>query len=248
MATWHLLTIVSFTLHLSPFTEVSAAQLPSLFRGVMVVNGPLGVRVVSVEETSQAFLSDLRSEDVILQINGTAIHTIDEFAAISQQLKGRAAKATLLVLRNDQLQELTVHLYSVPVLQQWDLSFVPEHDIRFADPTAGVAYWMRLARGFQEAGDLEHALNAVLNALHNDPGRLDVALRAADLLWAIARAQLARGQLSGALAPLDHGTTLLERLMAHSLTVSQLQSVRHQLEETVAALRHPIQTKSEIGP
>ena len=35
-------------------------QLPSLFRGVVVAEGPVGVRVVRVEETSQAYLADLR--------------------------------------------------------------------------------------------------------------------------------------------------------------------------------------------
>ena len=215
-----------------------AAQLPSLFRGVVVVDHPPGVRVVSVEERSQAFLLDLRPEDVVVQINGEAVKTIDDFAVLSQHLKGRSTKAAVLILRNGEPQELLVHLYSVPVLRQWGLSFVPEHDLRFVDPTAAVKYWTRLARGLRDAKDLERALNAVLNALHHDPDNLELAIQASDLLWAIARQRLAAQRFPQAFTSIQHATTLLQDLFHHPLTEAQLEQVRAQLQETLAALRH----------
>ena len=217
---------------------VCAESLPSLFRGIIVANGPLGVRVVSVEEQSQASLSDLRPEDVIVQVNGETVKTIDDFAVLSQHLTGRSTRAAVLVLRNGEPQELLVHLYSVPILRQWGLSFVPEHDLRFVAPSAAVAYWMRLSRGFQDAKDLERALNAVLNALHHDAGNLELALKASDVLWAIARQRLTARRIPQAFTSIQHATTLLQHLFHHPLTEAQLEAVRAQLQETLAVLRH----------
>ena len=87
-----------------------AAQLPSLFRGVVVADSPLGVRVVSVEEGSQASLADLRPEDIIVRVEAREVHSIDEFAALSATLKGHAASATVLVFRNGAPRELTLRL------------------------------------------------------------------------------------------------------------------------------------------
>lgn len=238
---WWLRLIVSLflapcLLPLAP-RPVFAGTLPSLFRGIIVADSPLGVRVVSVEAQSQASLSDLRPEDVIVRIDGQAVRTIDDFAVLSQHLKGRSTKAAVLILRNGEPQELLVHLYSVPILRQWGLSFVPEHDIRFIDPSAAAAYWTRLSRGFRDAKDLERALNAVLNALHDDAANLELALQASDLLWAIARQRLTARHLPQALVAIQHGTTLLEHLFRQPLTDAQLQTVRTQLQDTLEALR-----------
>jgi membrane-associated protease RseP (regulator of RpoE activity) len=221
----------------SSLVTVWAEQLPSLFRGVMVADSPVGVRVVSVEENSQAALADLRPEDLIIQINGTPLKTIDDFAVVSQALKRSATKVGVVILRNGQPRELLVHLYSYPVLRRWDLTFVPDHDIRFAEAKAGVAYWMRLARGFETAGRLDQALNATLNALHNDPGNVDVALKASELLGRIAHAKLTARQLGEALIAIREGTILLGKLFEQPLDAAKLQAIKSQLEETLRTLR-----------
>jgi len=221
-----------------------AAQLPSLFRGVVVADpaeggsgSPLGIRVVSVEEASQAYLADLRPEDIIVQINDAPIRSIDEFAVVSQTLKGHVIKAKALVLRNGQPRELLVHLYSYPLLRHWNLSFIPEHDVRFAEPRAGVSYWTNLGRGFETAGNLEQALNASLNALHNEPTNLDVALKTSELLWGIAQVRLEEHDVSEALMTIQQATVMLERLFEQPLNEAQLESVKVQLEDTLQALR-----------
>jgi len=224
------------TTNQSPVTAF-AGQLPSLFRGVVVANSPAGVRIVSVEETSQASLADLRSEDIIVQINDTPVRSIDEFAVLSHALKGHTTTATVVVFRHGQPLEVVLHLYSFPLLRHWDLLFIPEHDVRFADPQAGLGYWVRLGRGFEIEGLLEQALNAYLNALHNEPTQLEVALKACDLLWQIAQHRLAHQQMSEAVAALQHGTLLLKRLFDHPLNEAELQLIRQRLEETVKLLQ-----------
>ncbi len=213
-----------------------------------MADNPLGVRVVSVEEYSQAYLVDLRPEDVIVQINDATVRSIDEFAVISQALKGQATKATIRLLRGGQPLELILHLYSMPILRQWNLAFVPEYEFRFADPKAGREYWVRLGRGFEMVGNLELVLNAYLNALHNDPAQIDLALKAAGLLWKLAQVRLSAAQLPEALMALQQGTTLLERLFDQPLTASQLEMVKAQLEETVKTLRAWSQKENSSSP
>ncbi len=215
-------------------------KLPSLFRGVVVADSPLGVRVVSVEEQSQASLADLRPEDLLVQINGTAIRSIDEFATLSSALRGRAMQAAVVALRRGAPRQLSLHLYSYPVLRAWGLTFVPEHDIRFADPTVGVAYWMRMGRGFETAHKPEEALNAYLNALHNEPAYLDAAVKVAQLLWDVARQHLQAKRLQQGVAALQQGAKFLERLFDYPLDAQTLQSLKHQLDETVQLIHKQI--------
>ena len=229
-----LLAVSFFILHVS---LAFAAQLPSLFRGVVLANSELGVRVVSVEEDSQAALADLRPEDVIVQVDDTALKTIDEFAVLSHALKRRSTKATVVVLRNGQSRQLFVHLYSYPVLRQWGLTFVPDYDLRFVDAAAGLAYWTRMARGFDIAGQSDQALNAWLNALHHQPQDVEVAVHVVELLCRIAQAKLKARQLGEALIAIQEGTILLGKLFDQPLDTAKLQAIKSQLEATLHALQ-----------
>ena len=216
---------------------VWAAQFPSVFRGVVVADSPLGVRVVSVEDASQAALADLRPDDIIVQINASEVHSIDEFATLSAALRGRAVEATVLVFRNGTPHELTLHLYSYPILSAWGIQFVPEHDVRFAQPQIGLEYWARLGKGFEEAGKPAEALNAYLNALHNVPRDVPTALKVSALFFALSRQGLSEGALAKGIAQMAQSLTLLEKLFDSPLTDEQLQAVRRDLQETLRALR-----------
>jgi len=217
--------------------SVHAGQLPSLFRGVVVADGAHGVRVVSVEDTSQAFFADLRPEDIIFQVNGTDIRTIDEFATLSSALKGTAMTAQVLILRHGEPRQLTIHLYSYPVLRQWDLTFVPDDDLRFADGRAGLLYWLRMARGYEEIDDLEAALNAYLNGLHNEPTFLEAAVRVSELLWELAHQHLKARRMPEALEALAQQTRILTRLFEQPLTEEDLRHLKAQLERTIELIR-----------
>jgi len=237
----HVLTFYIFTLWFSPFTlhpsPTTAEQWPSLFRGVIVADSSVGVRVVSVEETSQAFQADLRPEDVIVSVDGREVHSIDEFATVSTALKGRAVLATVLVFRRGAPREIRVHLYSYPVLQMWGLEFIPEHDIRFAEPRNGLEYWTRLGRGFEEAGKPTDALNAYLNGLHNVPDDSATALRVAELFASQGQEHLRTRRLVEGLASLRQAVVVFEKLFDYPMTDDELQRINHQLEETLQALR-----------
>ena len=232
--TFFLLSLVSC---LMSQAWVFCAELPSLFRGVVVADSPLGVRVVAVEESSQAFWADLRPEDIIVRVQDAEVRSIDEFAALSTSLRRRALSVTLLVFRNGVPREVTLHLYSYPVLRAWGLSFVPDHDIRFAEPAIGLAYWQRLGRGFEEAGKTAQALDAYLNGLHNVPGDLGTALTVSGLLSRLSRAHFAEGRAAEGAARLRQAVLVLQRLFERPLDDEQLAAVRRQLQETLAALQ-----------
>lgn len=233
-AVWVLCLLPSAFCLLRP---AEAASLPSVFRGVVVADSPLGVRVVAVEESSQAFWADLRPEDIIVRVQDTEVRSIDEFAALSSSLKGRALSVTVLVFRNGVPRELTVHLYSYPVLEAWSLSFVPDHDVRFAEPAVGLVYWQRLGRGFEEAGKTGQALDAYLNGLHNVPGDIGTALKVSELLTRLSRMHLAEERVVEGVARLRQAVLVLQRAFEHPLDEEQLAAVRRQLQETLEALR-----------
>lgn len=221
----------------APHAPALAAELPSLFRGVVVANSPLGVRVVSVEESSQASLADLRPEDIIVRIGERELHSIDEFAALSSALKGTATSATMLIFRNGAPREVALHLYSYPVLREWRVEFLPAHDVRFAQPGVGQEYWRRLGRGFEQAGKPGEALNAYLNALHNVPKDGQTAQQASVLFLRVSEARLREGGLTEGIGSLRQAVTMMDRLFNYPLTEEQLTAIRQQLQQTLQALR-----------
>ena len=218
-------------------SPVFAAQAPSLFRGVVVADSEAGVRVVSVEENSQAYLADLRPEDVIVRVRDTEVHTIDEFATLSNALKGQASLATVLVFRNGEPRELTLHLYSYPVLRTWGLEFIPQHDVRFAEPRTGLMYWSRLGRGFEEAGKPAEALDTYLNALHNVPDDVPTALRVSELLVRMSHERLSSGDLAEGTAQLNRALKVMTGLFAQPLSTEQLEAVKRELTDALRSLK-----------
>jgi len=223
-------------LSLAPDAAV-AAEWPSLFRGVVVADHAIGIRVVSVAEASQASYADLRPEDILFRINDVEIHSIDDFAVVSLALKGRAASATVLIFRNGQPKRIQLHLYSYPILRAWGIQVVPDHDIRFAQPQTGLDYWRRLGRGFEQVDNPHEALDAYLNGLHNVPADAATAAKVSELLWRLGRQALDAGRLPEGIDRLTQAVTVLERLFDHAMTDEQLEAIRAQLERTLATLR-----------
>jgi hypothetical protein len=215
----------------------AAAEQPSLFRGIVVADSPVGVRVVSVEESSQAFRADLRPEDIIVRIDEMEINSIDEFATMSLSLRGKTASTTLLVFRRGAPKEVALHLYSYPVLTTWGVRFIPDYDLRFADPQVGLEYWRRLGRGFEEAGKPADALHAYLNALHHVPDDVPAALRATALLTTLSRTDLSEKRLASGISRLREAIGMLDTLFEYPLRDDELEVVRDQLAGALHTLR-----------
>ena len=222
---------------------VLAKELPSLFRGVVVADAELGVRVVRVEEMSQAYQADLRPEDLIIRIGDVDVHSIDEFSELSTRLKGQTLAAKVVVFRNGEPRELSVHLYSYPLLRTWGVEVVPAFDIRFAKPEIGLAYWTPLGRGFEEAGKLPEALDAYANGLDNVPADLPAAVKTAELFLRVGQAQLRSGRLAEGLGSLRQGMAMLERLFDAPLSDDQLRGLKGRLQEAVTALREAVRAR-----
>ncbi len=216
---------------------VEAGQWPSLFRGVVVADSSLGVRVVSIEAGSQAQRADLRPEDLIVRVGDRPVRTIDEFAELSQQLLGRAVEATLVVFRRGSPRELRLHLYSYPLLDAWGVEFVPEHDVRFAQPDTGAAYWQRLGRGFEVARQPSRALHAYLNALHQVPNDRALAFKVTALSTQAGRDALRDGRLLEGVTSLRQALVMMDHLFDTPLTSEQLEQLRDHLRDTLTALR-----------
>ncbi len=210
---------------------------PSLFRGVVASDGEAGVRIVSVDPESQAWLADLRPEDIIVRIGEADVRTIQDFSAISAALKGTTDHAEVVVFRNGAPRRINLHLYSYPVLKAWGVEFIPNFEMRFGDPAAGRDYWTRLARGFNEVGNKEEALNANLNALHNLPGDPQTALAACEGYFDLAQARLAEQAVMPALTYLGAALSMAEHLFEYPLSEDDLVRIKSRLKATLEALR-----------
>ena len=219
-----------------------AAESPSVFRGVVVADGQLGVRVVSIEAASQAALADLRPEDIIVRVNGAAVHSIDEFASLSSALRGHAVKTTVVIFRSGQPLELTLHLFSYPVLRAWGLEFVPDDEMRFAEPRTGWVYWTRLSNGFEQAGKHAEALDAALNALHHFPTDTETAVTVSELSLLVSQQRLDHGLLAEGIVPLRQGILVMQHLFDRPLTNAQLAMLKRRLQDTLRTL-HALSAK-----
>ena len=231
------------TYSLTHLLPALAAESPSVFRGVIVANSELGVRVVSVDAGSQAALADLRPEDIVVRVNDADVHSIDEFAVLSSGLKGRAVKTAVVIFRGGKPLELTLHLFSFPVLRAWGLEFVPDYDMRFAEPRTGWAYWTTMGGAFERAGKPAEALNAYLNALHHLPTDTDSAVKVSELLMRVSRERLDRGALAEGVTSLRYALLVMQRLFDEPLSHGQLQALKSRLKETLRTL-HVLSAKS----
>ena len=219
-----------------------------MFRGVVLANAELGVRVVQVDEASQAYQADLRPEDLIISINNEEVQSIDQFALLSTRLKGETVSAAVHIFRNGEPHELHVHLYSYPILRAWGARLVPDFDIRFAQPALAQEYWSRLGRGYEDANKFPDALSAYGNALHNVPDDLPTALHTATLFLRVGHTQLEAGRLTEGIGSLRQGVLMLEKLFDSTLTDQQLVEVKARLKESVEALRHAVEAAKTKTP
>ena len=224
---------------LSP-VSVFAGQLPSLFRGVIVADSPIGVRVVSVEESSQAYQADLRPEDIIVRIEGQGLHSIDDFATVSSSLISRTMKARVVIFRNGEPLELALHLYSYPILRAWGIEFVPDHDMRFAQPQIGLEYWTRLGRGLEEVHNPAQALDACLNGLHNVPTDVATAIKVSSLFLELSQKRITDGALGEGAELLRQTLIVMEHLFDYKLSDEQLEAIKGQLTATRDLLRQTV--------
>ncbi len=220
-----------------PRAPAFAAERPSLFRGITVADSQLGVRVINVEASSQAYEADLRPEDIIVRVHDAEIHSIDEFALISNTLKGRTFSTKIVVFRNGTPRELVLHLYSYPILRAWGVAFIPDHDLRFALPEIGGEYWRRMGRGFEGAGKEHEALEAYLNGLHHLPSDVLMAVKVAALFSRVGQATIGAGDQVGGLEALRSSLRMMQKLFEYPLTDEQLRIIRDQLRGTLTALR-----------
>jgi hypothetical protein len=217
--------------------SLAAASWPSLFRGVVVADSPVGVRVVSIEPEAQAYQLDLRPEDLIVRIGAHEVHTIEEFGALSMALKGRVTAVEVVVFRGGGPRTLRLHVFSVPILAAWGIEVVPDHDIRFAQSAIGRDYWTRLGRGFVEAGKPAEALDAYVNALHNVPDDREMAAEVARLSLRVGQQRLRARAFPEGIAALARATTLMQRLFDAPLSEPQLQAMKQELQATLEAFR-----------
>ena len=215
---------------------LAATRMPSLFRGVVVVDARPGARVVTVDEESAAYVSGLRPEDTITGVESAPVETIDDFASQSQRLAGHVPEASLTVLRAGQSVRLLVSLYSPRLIASWGERFVPNMDLRFRDANAGFGYWWSEAQRAARAQHTTQAIEAAETALHYQPERLETVLLLTAQWNALAQSRFAERRFDQGVAALQHAVNLYQRLLHRGVSEEHLGEIKRQLEQLVQAL------------
>ena len=152
------------------------------------------------------------------------------------------------MFRNGTPQQLSLHLFSYPILRGWGIEFIPDYDLRFAQPEIGLDYWRRLGRGFEEANKPDEALDAYLNGLHNVPADVATALKISELSSRISQERLDHGDLTAGIGALTQSLTVMEELFDYPLTDEQLRTIKGRLTETLQVLRRTTGAQRRTPP
>ncbi len=169
---------------------ISPAFAQSIFSGLILSEKKDGLKVVDVQKRSPGFDAGLRIGDIILEINGKKIKSLDNYIRISKALRGKSVEATLTVLRKGVLYEAVIRIYSIPVYRHWNQKVTKPKDLPRGLTSSPYEYWVgkgnralkisqRTAPFKSKAETYNEAINYLYYGLHYQPESIDIALQIA---------------------------------------------------------------------
>ncbi len=113
---------------------IAGTYATSPFSGLVVSQGEStsgGAKVVEIYPGSPAEKAGLSVGDIILEIDGQKVKTLEEFVNISKAMKEKSTEAKLLLIRKGRLQNALLFTYSENVFKEWKEKVAPppESDI-----------------------------------------------------------------------------------------------------------------------
>lgn len=218
----------------------------SLFSGLVLSQGEQGVKVVEVYPGSSANSSGIKVGDLLVEIEGVQIKTLEDFVARSKALEGKKPELALLILRAGKLQNATLSGYSVPVFKTWQEKVLPPPH----STLGGVSlfqYWTEKGRKKRDEnkGDspldvqlvnCEEARDFFFYALHYSPTSLEVALLIADTYGTTARIYQDKGSLPQAVEYYKKSADLYAKCSKKTTAEATLKKILGSLQEVEAKL------------
>ena len=225
----------------------AAEDLPSLFRGVTVGDGPPGVTVVFVKEDAFAAAAGLHAGDHLVAVDDQPVNNLDEFAVISRALTGKRTEVDVTVLRGGARFAAEISLTSTAVKAAWGLAFMPDYSLRFVDANAARKYWSHRAAQELVSGKDTDAMRSLLNVLHYAPEAYDEALALCEAVQRQGERLWKQGKRTEAVGVLRQSVELYRRAAAKPLTLAQWTRVKRGLQQLSATLAQPSSQQHDAG-
>ncbi|MHC4182794.1 MAG: PDZ domain-containing protein [Planctomycetota bacterium] len=176
------------TISLGIFTPQAFAQ--SIFSGLILSEKKDGLKVVDTQKGSPGFDAGLKIGDMILEIDGKKIESLDDYIKISKEAKDKKVEAALTVLRKGILYEAVIRIYSIPVHQHWNQKVTKPKELPRGLTNSPYEHWIgkgnrtlkisKITASFKsKVKTYNEAINYLYYGLHYQPESIDTALQIA---------------------------------------------------------------------
>ena len=75
-----------------------------------------GIKIVEVQSGSPGFDAGLRTGDIVLEIEGKKTKKLEDYVKISREVRGKEVEISLVILRERVSYDVTIKIYSIPIL------------------------------------------------------------------------------------------------------------------------------------
>lgn len=167
------------------------ARAASLFTGLILAQSQQrGVKVVEVHPGSPSRKAGIKVADVIVEMNGEKIGSLDDFVAMSRGIEKMIPEVRVKVLRKGKLHDFIIASYSTPIYQTWKIKTV-EPPYTSLGGVSLFQYWVgkgdrKLAENKGEIPvdrkilNYREAIGFYYFALHYSPTSVTVGVKLAD--------------------------------------------------------------------
>ena len=220
-----------------------------LFSGLVVSQGDSasgGVKVVEIYPGCPAERAGVSAGDLIIEIDGQKIKTLDEFVKMSKARGAKDMEAGLVLIRKGKLQNLRVVTYSEIIFKEWREKVPPppqssimglslfqyymeKGKAKLGENKVGGSFETKLARD-------EEAIRYFFYALHYNPTEVGVALFIADTHMNMARLYLENGRIPLAVENYGKAANLYEKCSKKHVAEKELELILTHLQEVAKEL------------
>jgi len=182
--------IILFITVVSLLGFIVPCKAQSLFSGLILSEKKEGLKIVGIQSGSPGHDAGLRTDDIILEIDGKKVKTISDYVKISRGLKNKKVEVSLVVLRKGVEYDVAIRDYSIPIYKHWNEKVSKPTELPKGLTSTPYVYWV--GKGYRslkkivekepldgQVSKYNTALRSLLNALHYRPESIDAALQIA---------------------------------------------------------------------
>ncbi len=176
----------------------------SLFSGLILSERKEGLNIVGIQSGSPGHNAGLRTDDIVLEIDGKKVKTISAYVKISRELKNKKVEVSLVILRKGVEYDVNIAVYSIPIYKHWNEKVTKPTVLPKGLTNTPYVYWV--GKGFRslkkivdkepidsQVANYNTVLRSLLNALHYRPESIDAALQIASVYHKLGNLYVEKG-------------------------------------------------------